>query len=59
MLVTQTHWTNEEAREPARFPKNLGTFPSFPLTGREALSLWFLTEGFSALLSGICALRSS
>lgn len=57
MLVTQRHWTNVEAWEPAKFLKNLGTFSSFPLTGREALSLWFLTEGFSALLSGICALR--
>lgn len=28
MLVTQTHWTNVEAREPAGFPKNLGTFSS-------------------------------
>lgn len=59
MLVTQRHWTHVEAREPARVPRNLGTFSSFPLTGREALSLWFLTEGFSALLSGICALCSS
>lgn len=38
MLVTQRHWTHVEAREPARVPKNLGTFSSFPLTGREALS---------------------
>lgn len=60
MLVTRTHGTNAEAGEPVRFHKNLGTFFSFPPVMKLfSFTLGFLTEGFPALHSGICALHSS